>query len=357
MAGRKRILIVDDAPLNREVLEAMLVGLGHEVEHAGDGPAALTALKRGFDLVLLDVMMPEMNGFEVVKRIRTGSDQPDIPICMVTALAGKEERQLAVKVGANDFIAKPVDRMELESRVCALLRLKETQDAARAPEMAAASQIADLRLSLKKISEARDRAERGELETIHRLALAAECKDENIANHLKRMSRYCEVLARNFKLPQREQEVIYYASPLHDVGKAGIPDALLLKPGKLTPEEWTVVKRHPDLGVRMLEGSGSELLEAGKVMALSHHEKWDGTGYPKGLSGEAIPLHGRICAVADVFDALTSKRPYREPLRNDLALQIMRAGQGTHFDAHLLNLFLDSISEVEAIQKLHPDWR
>jgi putative two-component system response regulator len=245
--------------------------------------------------------------------------------------------------------------MEVEVRVASLLRIKEAQDAAKAPEVAAASEIADLRQSLRKMSEERDQAERAQLETIQRLALAAECKDENTANHIKRMSRYCEVLARNLKLPQKEQEIIYYASPMHDVGKAGIPDAILLKPAKLSPEEWTIMKQHTEIGGRILGGSGSELLQAGKLIALSHHEKWDGTGYPNGLAGEAIPLQGRICAVADVFDALTSKRPYREPLRNDKALQIMREGKGTHFDAHLLSLFLDTIKEMEAIQRLHPD--
>jgi putative two-component system response regulator len=355
MARRKRILIVDDAPINRELLEAILVGLGYEVENAGDGPVALEALKREFDLVMLDVMMPQMSGFEVVRRIRHGSDQPDVPICMVTALSDKEQRERAIKYGANDFIAKPVDKMEVEVRVASLLRIKEAQDAAKAPEVAAASEIADLRQSLRKMSEERDQAERAQLETIQRLALAAECKDENTANHIKRMSRYCEVLARNLKLPQKEQEIIYYASPMHDVGKAGIPDAILLKPAKLSPEEWTIMKQHTEIGGRILGGSGSELLQAGKLIALSHHEKWDGSGYPNGLAGETIPLHGRICAVADVFDALTSKRPYREPLRNDKALQIMREGKGTHFDAHLLSLFLDTIKEMEAIQRLHPD--
>ena len=355
MAERKRILIVDDAPLNLKLLEAMVTGMGHQVELAADGYAALTALKRSFDLVLLDLMMPQMSGFEVVQHIRGGSDQPDIPICMVTALAEKEQRQRAIKLGANDFIAKPVDKTELEVRVASLLRVKEAQDAAKAPELAVAARIADLRQSLRKMSEARDMAEQAELEMVERLALAAEYKDGNTANHIKRMSRYCEVLARNLKLPQLEQEIVYYASPMHDVGKAGIPDSILLKPAKLSPEEWTIMKQHTEIGGRLLSGTRSELLQAAKVMALSHHEKWDGTGYPTGLAGEAIPLHGRICAVANVFDALASRRPYKEPFSNEKALRIMREGKGTHFDAHILNLFLDSLKEVEAIQRLYPD--
>jgi len=355
MARPKRILIVDDAPLNREVLEGMLVGLGYEVENAGDGPAALDALKREFDLVMLDVMMPQMNGFEVVQRIRHGSNQPDIPVCMVTALSDKEQRDRAIKYGANDVIAKPVDKTVLAEHVAALLRVKEAQDAAKAPELAAAAERAELRQSLRKMSEARDKAERAELETIERLALAAECKDGSAANHIKRMSRYCELLARHFKLPQLEQETLCYASALHDVGKAGIPDSILLKPAKLSPEEWTIMKQHTEIAGRLLGEARSELLQAAKVMALSHHEKWDGTGYPRGLAGEAIPLHGRICAVADVFDALTSRRPYRGSLGNDEALRIMRETRATHFDPRFLNLFPDSMKEVEAIQRLHPD--
>lgn len=149
--------------------------------------------------------------------------------------------------------------------------------------------------------------------------------------------------------------MVLHASPMHDVGKIGIPDSILLKPAKLTPEEWVVMRRHTTMGGRILGGSSSELLQAGEVIALSHHEKWDGSGYPKGLAGEGIPLYGRICAVSDVFDALTSNRPYKKPFSNERSLQIMREGRGTHFDARILDLFLDNMREVESIQKQYQD--
>jgi len=359
MAARKRILVVDDEPGNRELLEALLTGLGHEVELAPDGFAALAALKLGFDLVLLDVMMPGMDGFEVARRIRSGSDPSDIPICMVTSLTGKEERLRAVEVGANDFIAKPVDKTELNVRVASLLRVKEAQDAARQYEThleaAVASRTAALRQALLEMSEAQRKTYQAQLETIERLALAAEYKDEDTASHIKRMSRCSELLARKLNLQPKECEMVLHASPMHDVGKIGIPDSILLKPAKLTPEEWVVMRRHTTMGGRILGGSSSELLQAGEVIALSHHEKWDGSGYPKGLAGEGIPLYGRICAVSDVFDALTSNRPYKKPFSNERSLQIMREGRGTHFDARILDLFLDNMREVESIQKQYQD--
>ena len=359
MSAQKRILVVDDEPGNRELLEAMLMGLGHESELAPDGFVALAALKRGFDLVLLDVMMPGMDGFEVARRIRSGADQPDIPICMVTSLTGKEERLRAVEVGANDFIAKPVDKTELKVRVASLLRVKEAQDTSKRYaadlEATVASRTAALRQALQDMSEAQRKTYEAQLETIERLVLAAEYKDEDTASHIKRMSRYSELLARKLTLPLKECEIVLHASPMHDVGKIGTPDGILLKPANLTPEEWVTMKQHTTMGGRILGGSSSELLMAGEVIALSHHEKWDGSGYPKGLMGESIPIYGRICAVADVFDALTSKRPYKEPFPKEKALGIMREGRATHFDARILDLFLDNMKEVEAIQSQYRD--
>ena len=359
MSIRKRILVVDDEPLNRELLEALLTGLGHEVEMAPDGFAALAALKLGFDLVLLDVMMPGMDGFEVARRIRSGADQPDIPICMVTSLTGKEGRLRAVEVGANDFIGRPVDKTELKVRVTSLLRVKEAQDAGKRYEAeletTVASRTEALRQALLEMSEAQRKTYHAQLETIERLALAAEYKDEDTACHIKRMSHYSELLARRLALPPKECEIILHASPMHDVGKIGTPDAILLKPGKLTPEEWVVMKQHTIMGGRILGGSSSEVLQVGEVIALSHHEKWDGSGYPNGLAGESIPLHGRVCAVSDVFDALTSKRPYKEAIPNEKALQIMREGRGKHFDPRILDLFMDNMKEVESIQSRYRD--
>jgi putative two-component system response regulator len=188
------------------------------------------------------------------------------------------------------------------------------------------------------------------LETIERLAIAAEYKDEDTGLHVRRMSRYCHLLAIKCGLTPHDCEIIRNASPMHDVGKMGIPDAILLKPDKLDPVEWEIMKRHTVLGGKILDGSSSELLQVGDTIALSHHEKWDGSGYPKGLSGESIPLMGRIVAISDVFDALTSKRPYKDAFPNEKALQIMKEGKGKHFDPALLDVFLENLGEIENIQ-------
>ncbi len=194
-----------------------------------------------------------------------------------------------------------------------------------------------------------------ELETIERLARAAEHKNEDTSLHIKRMSRYCYLIAQKLGLPPLECEIILMASPMHDVGKIGIPDAILMKPGKLDPGEWEIMKTHAEIGARILGGSSSDLLQAGEIVARSHHEKWDGSGYPRGLAGEAIPLFGRIAAVADVFDALTSTRPYKEAFSCEMAVQVMRNGRGTHFDPQLLDLFLDNLDAVLEIQEQYKD--
>ncbi len=353
MGERKRILIVDDEPANRDLLEALLTGMGHETESADDGYQALAQLRLGFDLILLDVIMPNMDGFEVARRIRGGTECPDIPICMVTTLSGKEERLRAVEAGANDFIAKPVDKTELKVRTESLLRTKEAQDALKRHQVELEETVArrteSLRRALQDMAEAQRRTQQAQLETIERLALAAELKDEDTALHIKRMSHYCHLFARKLKLSPQECEILLHASPMHDVGKIGIPDAVLLKPGKLDAAEWQIMRTHTEIGARILGGSASELLQAGETVARSHHEKWDGSGYPSGLSGEAIPLWGRIAAVADVFDALTSRRPYKEPFPTEKALQIMREGRSTHFDPSVLDVFFDNLDDVLAI--------
>jgi len=192
--------------------------------------------------------------------------------------------------------------------------------------------------------------EAAHLDTITRLVLAAEYKDEDTATHIRRMSHYAALLARRAKLPESEVDTMLLTSSMHDVGKIGIPDAILLKPGKFDRDEFDIMKQHTTLGAKMLNGSPSRLLQAGKVIALSHHEKWDGSGYPHGLAGEEIPLWGRICAIADVFDALTSPRPYKQAYSIEKARNILLEGRGSHFEAKLVDLFLEDFDEVTAIQ-------
>lgn len=355
----KRILIVDDEPINRELLQEMLRALGHETEGAGDGIEALNKLALGFDLVLLDGMMPRLDGFEVARRIRLQSHYPDVPIIMVTALNTREDRLRAVESGANDFIAKPIDRTELRVRTSSMLQMKEAQDIIKRHstelEAAVERRTAELRQALGELASAQRRTYEAHLDTVQRLAVAAEYKDSYTSGHIRRVQHYCALLGRLLNLAPREIEILYHASALHDVGKIAVPDSILLRKGDLTPKQWEIMKRHTTIGAHIVSGSSSELLEAGKVMALSHHEKWDGSGYPVGLEGARIPLYGRICAVADVFDTLTNNRPYRKSLTNAQALKIMEEGRGSHFDPEIVDLFLAHQSEFLAIQAQFPD--
>jgi len=357
MSKPRRILIVDDEAPNRFVLAEMVRDLGHEVEEVEDGVAALAMVKLDIDLVLCDVNMPGMDGFEVVRRIREDAETADLPIIQVTAVADRDARLRAVKAGANDFIAKPVELTELRVRLGAQLRIKEQRDALRQYqgelERKVEQRTTQLREALDEMASAQRQTHQAHLDTIRRLAIAAEYKDEDTADHIDRMSGYCELLARGLNLPPGEVETILHASPMHDVGKMGIPDGILLKPGRLDDEEWRVMQTHTTVGARILEGSDSALLEAGRVIALSHHERWDGTGYPNGLSGDAIPLSGRLCAVADIFDALTSERPYKKAFPNEDAYEIIREGRGQHFDPQLVDIFFANVGEVEAIQAQH----
>jgi len=351
----KRILIVDDVEQNRELLESIVTSLGHESEMAEDGVEALAKLKLDIDLVLLDVHMPGMDGFEVARRIRQDPDVGDIPIVMVTALTSKEDRLRAVEAGANDFITKPVDITEVRVRTASLLKMKEAQDAVKQYQAELEEKVekrtADLRKALQDMVEAQRRTQEAHLDTIHRLALAAELKDPTTASHIHRISRYCGLLAKAIALSPGEVDLILYASPMHDVGKIGTPDSILLKPAKLDDQERKIIKRHTILGGDILSNSTSELLQVGGVIALSHHEKWDGSGYPHGLTGEDIHLYGRICAIADVFDALTTERPYKTIFSNDESIKIMKDGRGKHFDPKLLDLFFDNFAEVIDIQE------
>jgi putative two-component system response regulator len=361
MGPRKRILVVDDEESIRDLLTAMLDSLGYETEVAKDGLEGLAKLDPDLDLVLLDAMMPGLSGYEVVHRIRRNSGIPDVPVIMVTALASKEDRLRAVESGANDFIAKPFDLAELRIRTNSLLQMKEAQDAVKRNrielEETVDTRTAALRRALGEMEEAKQAIRRAHLDTIHRLALVAEYKDTNTSAHIHRMSHYCALLATELGLSSTEVELIQNAGAMHDVGKIGIPDAILLKPGKLSASEWEIMKQHTTIGAHILSGSSSDLLQLGKVIALTHHEKWDGTGYPRQLAGEDIPISGRICALADVFDALTSSRPYKEAFSDEKSLKIMTEETGKHFDPLLLDLFVDRFDEVVAIRKEYSDDR
>ena len=350
----KRILIVDDDRLNRRVLSGMLAGLGHDTVEATSGNEALGLLDESIDLVLLDVMMPGMDGFSTARAIRADDRYDELPIIIVTTLASREDRLKAVEAGANDFITKPIDLMEVKVRTASLLRMKESRDAlsryrSDLEEMVRVRTRA-LELAVENLREQQQSTAAASLEAIHCLSSAAEYKDEETAAHIVRIGRMSALLAEKLGLNSAEADLLRTAAPMHDVGKIGVPDAILLKPGRLTDDEWVVMRQHAEIGARILSQANSELMQAGAVIARSHHEKWDGSGYPRGLAGEDIPLYGRICAVADVFDALTSRRPYKEPFSLEKTLHIMREGRGSHFDPRILDLFFHNLSGFTAIK-------
>jgi putative two-component system response regulator len=353
-ATRKRVLVVDDQDDARLIQARILSNLGYDVEQARDGLEALAKLELDVDLVLLDAEMPGMDGFEVAQRIRGNPKLVDLPIMMVTGLGGQEDRMRAVQAGVNDFISKPFEINELRLRTQGLLKFKEASDALKRQqanlERTVQRRTEALRNALEEMATAQRRTYDAHVDTIRRLVIAAEFKDRDTAAHIERIGRYSEVVARALKLAPGQVETLRHATPMHDVGKIGIPDTILLKPGKLTPEEWAIMQQHTIMGARILHGSPSELLQAGEEIALSHHEKWDGSGYPHGLRGEAIPLGGRVCAVADVFDALTSDRHYRDALPNATVFDMIEAQAGYHFDPAVVAAFLASRDEVERIQ-------
>ena len=355
MSEARRILVVDDVEQNLALLGGLVRGLGYEVETARDGLEALAKLALGVDLVLLDVMMPGLDGYEVARRVRADPRTADLPIILVTVLDSREDRVKAIQAGASDFIAKPVDKTELLVRISSQLRLKEAQDALKRSQAGLEEQVAsrteELRRTCEVAADANRRTYFAHVDTIRRLVLAAELKDRDTARHILRISRYSVVLARALHMSPGETEVLGHAVTMHDVGKIGIPDAILFKRGPLDEEEKKVMESHTLIGSRILSDSPSELMQQGQVVALSHHERWDGTGYPRRLCGEQIPLAGRICAVVDVFDAMTTTRPYRAAFSLEEALETMRRGRGAHFDPRLLDLFMGRLDEVLEVRE------
>ena len=267
---------------------------------------------------------------------------------MVTALKEVADRVKALEAGADDFLTKPVDKTELRARVRSLLKVKAYNDHMLTYQKELEDEVSRRTLQLRNAFE---NVKKGSLETIFRLSKAAEYKDEDTGAHIKRMSHYSAAIARKMGLNDRTAEAILYAAPMHDIGKIGILDKILLKPGKLDSIEWEIMRQHAVIGGKILEGSDSGFIRLAEVIALTHHEKWDGSGYPRNLRGKRIPLAGRIVAIADVFDALTSRRPYKEPFALEKAYAIMKEGCGTHFDPNVVDAFFAVEKEILSIKE------
>jgi putative two-component system response regulator len=327
-----RILAVDDEESNLLLLHRILERDGYTRVHVTTDPSRVPGMFVDLepDLLLLDLHMPGIDGFELIDRLRPLTDAGSgVPILVLTADATDETKRRALSAGARDFLTKPLDRIELLLRVRNLLEVKALQDRLREHNAHLEDEVAERTRDL----------EHARLEMLERLALAAEYRDDATQEHAWRIGRICSQVARTLGLPDHEIELIGRAAPLHDIGKIGVSDGILLKPGKLTDEEFELIKSHTTIGAEILAGSQSPLLRLAERIALTHHERWDGGGYPAGVCGEDIPLAGRIVAVADVFDALTHERPYKEAWSIEDALDEILNQAGRQFDAGVVDAF------------------
>lgn len=333
-----RIVIVDDSDINLTLLSALVRRLGDcEPLLFDEAPKGLAWCVENLpELVIVDYMMPELDGIEFISRLRAVEGREDVPILMITANDDKEIRYEALQKGATDFLNKPVDRIEFSARVRNMLAL----GASRKKLADKAAWLAD---EVRKATEA---IRAREQELLFRMSRAAEFRDPETGAHIQRMAHYSRLIAGRMGLPADQQDLILQAAPMHDIGKIGIPDAILLKPGKLTPDEYETMKQHTVIGHELLSGSESRVFQTAAVIAVAHHERFDGKGYPYALSGEAIPLIGRIVAVADVFDALTAVRPYKEAWSLERAENYLRENAGSHFDPGCVAAFFDCWDEV-----------
>ena len=337
-----KIAIVDDTPLNLTLMQALVSKL-HDCEPIPfvdpvEGLAWCQANEP--DLIIVDYMMPGIDGVEFIRQFRARAEHDDVPILMVTADHERQTRYNALQSGATDFLNKPVDRNEFQPRVHNMLALRRAHLSTR---LRAAELEGEVRKATATIHQREE-------ETVTRLARAAEFRDPETGAHIQRMAHYSALIARQLEQAEDFCTKILLAAPMHDVGKLGIPDHILMKPGRLTTEEFEQMRRHPLIGYDILKDSSSPVIGMAAVIALTHHEKFDGSGYPHGARGEDIPLEGRIVAVADVFDALTSSRPYKPAWSLEAAEHFLREGRGSHFDPMCVDALLSDWNGVLQIR-------
>jgi two-component system response regulator RpfG len=341
---KSNVLIVDDQFTGRKILEKLIhtVDPGLDVLSFSDPFEALQhASEHTPDLVLTDYKMPDLDGVDFTRRFRSIMSCVDVPLVMVTVVEDPEVRYKALDAGATDFLVRPIDQHECQARCRNLLTMRKQQIIIKNRATWLEEQV----------SVATRQIRNREKETLLRLAKAGEYRDEGTGNHVLRMAKYSRLVAEWLKLSVPECDEIELAAPMHDIGKIGIPDHILLKPEKLTPEEWDIMKSHTTIGHEILKDSPSRYIQQGAVIALGHHEKFDGTGYPQGLKGEEIPLIARIVAVADVYDALTTERPYKGAWPSDDAIAYIREQLGQHFDPRCAEAFIAQLEGVLDVEK------
>jgi len=327
------ILVVDDVETNVDILVAIL-GDDYDLSVALDGPSALEYVaEEPVDLILLDIMMPEMDGYEVCRQLKKNISTRSIPVIFVTAMGEVRDETKGFELGAVDYITKPVSPPIVKARVGTQLALYDQN-----------------RELERKVQERTAELNRTRLEIIRRLGRAAEFKDNETGLHVVRMSYYAKLIAQAAGFNDEHAELLLNAAPMHDIGKIGIPDNILRKPGKLDDEEWEMMRQHTKFGAEILGDQDSVLLQLAREIALSHHEKWNGKGYPNGLAGAEIPLESRIVAIADVFDALTNERPYKKAWPIEEAVALIERESGEHFDPALVDAFLKALPEMLEIK-------
>ena len=341
------VVLVDDDLFGLNRLDNLISGIaGSRIMCFSDGGEALAWCRANDpDVLITDYQLPGMSGMELLRKLRQEQRTRDIPILMITAVGDQAVRQEALELGANDFLNKPIDAPEVRARTKNMLAIRRGQRALRQRS----------RLLEQEVARATAKISDREQEIIVRLSRAAEYRDLETGAHIIRVAAFSRIIARHLDRPEDEQDLIFKAAPMHEVGKIGVPDEILLKAGRLDEAEFTVMQQHTTIGHGILSGSTLPLLEFAAQLALTHHEWYDGKGYPTGLTGEDIPLAGRIVAVADVFDALTSRRPYKREWAVDLALAHLREQAGAHFDPRCIGAFEAGLAEILIIRARTPD--
>lgn len=339
LPSSQTVLIIDDTPDNIDVITGILRPF-YKIRAAltGERGLVIARAKPAPDIILLDVMMPDMDGYEVLRRLQADPLTKPIPVIIISALSEQEDEYKGLELGAVDYITKPVGPRIVEARIKTHLALHR--------------QNIDLE---RKVHERTEELQRTRLEIIRRLGRAAEFRDNETGFHVIRMSHHSRLLALAAGHGEDWADLLFNAAPMHDVGKIGIPDRILLKPGRLDAQEWEIMKTHSEIGAEIIGQDKSDLMQLSRVIAHAHHEKWDGGGYPRGLKGEEIPIAARIVAVADIFDALTSERPYKQAWSVEEATDFIRKERGKHLDPALVDLFEDVLPDMKKIMAIYRD--